>query len=636
MASNWKAALRMTLENAGVLNGLRAHERAASGADKATGKAAQSLGKFVSAGSGLEGMASRLRNVEGAAGNAGAALGRAGGGVGQWADLAGKAGIAQMAIQAVGGVADKVGAIFKEGMNLENLTRQLAASTEDTESLRSQMDELAKVAAKPGIDFQTALQGSAALQSVGMSAKDSRNALEQWSNVVASAGGNAETLKGVLMAVRQIMTKDGGVQQEDVNQILERVPQFATINAGLEKLKSNPKEYIAAATKELGKLSRVAEGAQEATDGMADAWVSAQASFARKYGIMALGNAAQTLGAGVLGLDAKKIMQTDDAFRSGLMDPVETLQPDASEIARRQEARDAAAKQRIEEKTAAAEKYFALAKENAKKLFDQQDAELRLEVDIAKAEAAGDVAQKQALQDQLEILTKVKKMTADLNTEEDQVTMNLQTQQELRREAAAVAGRKSAETATEAARVQALRNAGRNKEADRAEEKQTQRDRLKSLRDQKVPEDVAKKLVDDEARNRRDQKSIDRTGRRRITGAKARGYQGLDDFKFVPDGAVDGPRPTLGLEGVPSMLDSNPKGGIGKLPTSQGGPVSTNGRRADRMAGLQAGQAREAQAAASSESGGIGAMFATQLKRQGKVLEEIERNTRKGDRATQR
>lgn len=50
MAASWKAALKMTLENAGVVKGLRDHEKAATAADSATKKATASLTSMGSAG----------------------------------------------------------------------------------------------------------------------------------------------------------------------------------------------------------------------------------------------------------------------------------------------------------------------------------------------------------------------------------------------------------------------------------------------------------------------------------------------------------------------------------------------------------------------------------------------------------
>lgn len=603
--ANWKAALRMTLDNSGVVKGLRDHQREARGAAAATTRLRDENGRFIAGAGKLDSVTAKLRNVKNEATAAGAAVGKAAAGGGtNWANVAGAVSVTGTALRALAAPAQAAASIFRSGMNMENLIRQLAASTEDTESLRFQMDELAKVGAKPGIDFNTAIQGSAALQSVGMDAKESRKSLEEWSNVVAAAGGNAETLQGVLMAVRQMMTKPV-IQQEDVNQILERVPQFATINAQLEKLKSNPKAYIRAAVEELSKMDRVASGAQESVDGLLDSWEQFKVKLSGA-GVKALGVGAMNFGSRVLQGDFKGAFgNLGDDVKQASRDPLDTLGPNAAQIEKRQQARAAAEQKRIQDRVKAGERYFTLADENARKLFNMQAKDLLMEQEIQALRIAGLNEQAEKLEDHRTLMQQVKKLAADLNVGEELVRDRLKEQLELRREMERIAGQKEARDMAEEQRIQGLRNAGRNREADRAEDEQVKRQALERLKGRNVPAAEAEKLAEMEVQNRRDQRSIESTGRRRIRGAVSRNSRGLDDYDFNGDAP-------LGF--TPRLLDLDPKGGIG------------NGRRADRMAGMPAGQAKAGKAAA--KEGGLDDETLAAIKRGLKRVDEIAENTK--------
>jgi phage tail tape-measure protein len=64
-------------------------------------------------------------------------------------------------------------------------------------------------------------------KAVGLSADAARETITQFGNAVARAGGGAEQFDGVVLALSQISAV-GKVTQEDLNQIKERLPEFAT------------------------------------------------------------------------------------------------------------------------------------------------------------------------------------------------------------------------------------------------------------------------------------------------------------------------------------------------------------------------------------------------------------------------
>jgi tape measure domain-containing protein len=122
------------------------------------------------------------------------------------------------------------------------------------------------------------VKASASLQSVGMSADAARETITQFGNAVARAGGGAEQFNGVTLALSQISAV-GKVTQEDLNQIKERLPEFArvmkeefgTVTAeGIRAIGVNSEEFITRSVSALGKLERANGGLGNAFDNLKD------------------------------------------------------------------------------------------------------------------------------------------------------------------------------------------------------------------------------------------------------------------------------------------------------------------------------------------------------------------------------
>ncbi len=577
---SWKAALKMTLENAGVITGLRAHEKAATGADTATKKATASLNV----------MSGKLRETA-AAGNAVTS------GVGKWTEFASKMQIAGLAVRGVSAAGRALGSVFKSDVNFETLVRSLGAVTKDSETLEKQMSELQKVAAAPGIDMAQAVQGSAALQSVGQSAAESRDTLREFANATAKAGGNAETLGGVMMALRQMMSKPT-VQAEEIMQISERIPEFMSIATRLENLKSDPKKFVSAAVDEMSKLSRVAAGSAEAADNLADAWDRAKVASSGGR-VAAAGSSLMNYAGDVLsnGFNkenfAKMMIGVDDAVQGNVKSPIQQFEPGKDEIKKRQEA----AKQAIEERKAGAESLAQI-------VFDTEIAEMNMEGELQAAKAKGNADEIRALEEKQFLLKNVAKMAKEMGVSEQFVTDQIKAQLAVKRiivnEANKAAGAKTLREAQGSSAVDQLRSRGKDKAADKLEEQQRKSARFKDLIAGNVPRADAINQVNSEARTREDQEYLDRTGRVKMRGAVStrkdgQGLSGYDfSYKKQGYGAVN--------EFEPRLLDLDPRSSGSDGP--RGGPFArSNNRRADRMAAMGTGADRAGRAAANGALG---------------------------------
>lgn len=149
----------------------------------------------------------------------------------------------------------------------KGITTAMTSAGRSIQDAANEIDELRKISNNPGLTFDNLLKGSIKLQSVGFSAEDARRSLEVFGNALALAGGNAQDLDGVNLALTQIVSK-GNVFAEEINQIAERVPQVrkAMISAfgtarteDIQKLNLASEDFIKIITEELAKLPKAPE-----------------------------------------------------------------------------------------------------------------------------------------------------------------------------------------------------------------------------------------------------------------------------------------------------------------------------------------------------------------------------------------
>lgn len=169
-------------------------------------------------------------------------------------------------------------AALKSFADMEKLQNGLVAIMGSSEEAAIELEKLRKVAENPGLALPEVVKASASLQSVGMSADAARETITQFGNAVARSGGGAEQFSGVTLALSQISAV-GKVTQEDLNQIKERLPEFArvmkeefgTVTAeGIRAIGVNSEEFITRSVSALGKLERANGGLGNAFDNLKD------------------------------------------------------------------------------------------------------------------------------------------------------------------------------------------------------------------------------------------------------------------------------------------------------------------------------------------------------------------------------
>jgi tape measure domain-containing protein len=169
-------------------------------------------------------------------------------------------------------------ASLKSFADIEKLQNGLIAIMGSSEEAGIEMEKLRKVAENPGLALPEVVKASASLQSVGMNADAARETITQFGNAVARAGGGAEQFDGVVLALSQISAV-GKVTQEDLNQIKERLPEFARVMKeefgvvtaeGIRELGISSEEFIKRSVGALGNLERANSGLANTFDNLKD------------------------------------------------------------------------------------------------------------------------------------------------------------------------------------------------------------------------------------------------------------------------------------------------------------------------------------------------------------------------------
>ena len=169
-------------------------------------------------------------------------------------------------------------AALKSFADMEKLENGLIAIMGSSKEAGIEMEKLRKVAENPGLALSEVVKASASLQSVGMNADAARETITQFGNAVARAGGGAEQFDGVVLALSQISAV-GKVTQEDLNQIKERLPEFARVMKeefgvvtaeGIRELGISSEEFIKRSVGALGNLERANGGLANTFDNLRD------------------------------------------------------------------------------------------------------------------------------------------------------------------------------------------------------------------------------------------------------------------------------------------------------------------------------------------------------------------------------
>jgi tape measure domain-containing protein len=169
-------------------------------------------------------------------------------------------------------------ASLKSFADIERLQNGLTAIMGSSKAAEVELEKLKKTAENPGLALPQVVKASATLQSIGMDANVARETIAQFGNAVARAGEGADTFDGVIRALGQ-MSAVGKVTQEDLNQIKERLPEFAEVMKNefggvtaeaINKMGVNSDEFITRVVSALGKLERAKGGLGNAFDNLKD------------------------------------------------------------------------------------------------------------------------------------------------------------------------------------------------------------------------------------------------------------------------------------------------------------------------------------------------------------------------------
>jgi tape measure domain-containing protein len=170
-------------------------------------------------------------------------------------------------------------ASLKAFADIEKLQNGLTAIMGSSEAAATELEKLRKVAENPGLALPEVVKASSALQSVGMSADQARETITQFGNAVArSPKPDAETFSGVTLALAQ-MSAVGKVTQEDLNQLKERLPEFADVMKnefgtataeGIRSMGLSSEDFIKRTVSALSELERAKGGLGNAFDNLKD------------------------------------------------------------------------------------------------------------------------------------------------------------------------------------------------------------------------------------------------------------------------------------------------------------------------------------------------------------------------------
>ena len=156
-------------------------------------------------------------------------------------------------------------------VNLDRLQRGMQTLEGSAEGGARRLEELREAARLPGLDFEQAVQGDIRLRSVGLSAKLSKQALIEMGNAISNAGGSAEQLDNVTLALTQIVSR-GKVTADNVNQIANAVPQLRAVmkdvfgtadSEALQKMGIDATVFVEHLIEGFGKIKRATAGLDE-------------------------------------------------------------------------------------------------------------------------------------------------------------------------------------------------------------------------------------------------------------------------------------------------------------------------------------------------------------------------------------
>lgn len=162
--------------------------------------------------------------------------------------------------------------------DIQALQKGLEAVTGSAQKANDEFTRLKEVAKLPGIGLNEAVKGSINLQSIGLSARTSRDILLQFGNAIATVGKGRVEFERAIYGVTQLANTSFPLG-EDLNIIADALPQVRTLlqdtfgatrSDDLAKMGVSSKQVLDAILQGLGKLPRVTGGIKNAFENLKD------------------------------------------------------------------------------------------------------------------------------------------------------------------------------------------------------------------------------------------------------------------------------------------------------------------------------------------------------------------------------
>ncbi len=183
-------------------------------------------------------------------GGLGGKLGKFGAGIGA---VTSKLGAWGLAGTAVAGVTIGLGkSVVTAAAKMDDYRRTLTALEGSAEVAEERFKRLQDIAQLPGISLDQAIQGAIRLKAIGVEARLAEKTITELGNAMAIAG-NTDLIGAIQFGIQQIISR-GKVQQEELNSLVERIPQISAVLKDLfnttdaEKIQKNLEETGKSAT----------------------------------------------------------------------------------------------------------------------------------------------------------------------------------------------------------------------------------------------------------------------------------------------------------------------------------------------------------------------------------------------------
>ncbi len=169
--------------------------------------------------------------------------------------------------------------VVESAMKYEQMKMSLISLTGSAALAERQLIRLREAAKLPGLTFQGAVEGAVKLTAVGLSASMAERTMIAFGNALATVGGGAPEMSGVLLALTQIKAK-GRALAEEINQLADRFSMIRKVildafgTASTEQLAKygiSADLFISAIVTQLEKMPRITNTAQYSMKNFTDA-----------------------------------------------------------------------------------------------------------------------------------------------------------------------------------------------------------------------------------------------------------------------------------------------------------------------------------------------------------------------------